>query len=62
MSGMMGYSYLGDGRPNMCFNTPKNLELGWYEDKHEIVNPLNNNFWEGDLIGYSDYMNSATPL
>ena len=61
MSGMMGYSYLGDGRPIMCFNTAKNWELGWYEDKHEIVNPLNTNFWEGDLIGYSDYQNSASP-
>jgi hypothetical protein len=57
MSGMMGYSFLGSGLPKMCYNTAKNWQLNWFEDKHETVNPLNDNFWEGDLIGYSDYQN-----
>ena len=45
----------------MCFNTAKNWQLGWYEDKHTTVNPLNDVFWQGQLIGYVDYMNSSAP-
>jgi len=45
----------------MCYNTAKNWQLGWYEDKHTTVNPLNDGFWQGQLIGYVDYMNSSAP-
>lgn len=61
MSGMMGYSFLGAGKPQMCFNTAKNWELGWFQDRHATVNPLDENFWEGNLIGFSDYKNDVIP-
>ena len=60
-SGMMGHSFLSYESPYMCFNTAKNWQLGWYEDKHTTINPVNDGFWQGQLIGYVDYMNSSVP-
>jgi hypothetical protein len=60
-SGMMGHSFLSYESPYMCFNTAKNWQLGWYEDKRTTINPLNDGFWQGQLIGYVDYMNSSVP-
>jgi hypothetical protein len=51
---MMGYSYSQDDGPKMCFNAPKNWQLGWYPNgEHEVVN----NFFEGKILGLSDYEN-----
>ena len=51
----MGFSYAADDAPVQCFNNVKHWQLGWYADKHVIVNPLEENAWEGDLVGFVDY-------
>jgi len=60
-SGMMGHSYFDSNSPLMCFNTAKNWQLGWYQDRHTTVQPLHDEFWQGRLIGYVDYMNHSAP-
>ena len=51
-TGMMGYSYTQDDGPEMCFNAPKNWQLGWYpEGAYTVVN----NFFEGKIFGIADY-------
>lgn len=52
--GMMGYSYSNDDGPQMCFNAPKNAQLGWYDDKVETISASGGSF-NGDLYGISDY-------
>lgn len=59
-SGFMGHSFNHPNLPNMCFNTAKNYELGWYADKSTIAKPLENN-WNGQLVGYVDYHHPSTP-
>lgn len=54
-SGLMGFSYAADDAPVQCFNNAKHWQLGWYADKHVIVNPLEENTWEGDLVSFVDY-------
>ena len=61
LSGMMGHSFLHDDRPVMCFNTAKHWQLGWFEDRQATLKPLMDEFWNGSLIGYADYKNSAAP-
>ena len=53
----MGYSYSEDESPRMCFNGPKNWQLGWYDDRH--VDISSGSYWYGNLYGISDY-NTAT--
>jgi len=38
---LMGYSYLSDDAPAMCFNPAKNWKLGWYADR-QIDIDINN--------------------
>jgi len=38
-TGMMGFSYLEDDGPKMCFNAAKSYQLGWYPDAMEAVDP-----------------------
>jgi len=59
-TGLMGYSYPSDDAPVMCFNNAKHWQLGWFQDKHVTVNPLQQSFWEGSLVGYVDYGNADT--
>ncbi|GFH56166.1 hypothetical protein CTEN210_12642 [Chaetoceros tenuissimus] len=53
-SGMMGYSYSNDDGPRMCFNGPKNAQLGWYDDKLQTISASGGSF-DGNLYGISDY-------
>ena len=55
VSGLMGHSFNIDDGPIMCFNSAKNWQLGWYEDKHTTVKPLHQDYWEGKLVGYAKY-------
>ena len=57
-SEIMGHSFNHDA-PVMCYNPAKNWLLGWYEDKHTIVKPLIQNFWEGEIYGYTDHQNAG---
>jgi len=50
-SGMMGFSYSSDDSPVMCFNAPKNWQLGWYTDRLATANSN----WEGALVGIAEY-------
>lgn len=38
-SSNMGVSYQAVGGPRMCFNAPKNWQLGWYADRHIVWTP-----------------------
>ncbi|GFH59674.1 hypothetical protein CTEN210_16150 [Chaetoceros tenuissimus] len=55
-SGMMGYSYSSDDNPVMCFNAPKNRQLGWYSDRTVTVT----SGWTGRLYGLSSYSSSTS--
>ena len=48
----MGLSYSNSNSPQMCFNAPKNWQLGWYEDRQTIVN----NGWNGKIYGIANYV------
>jgi len=50
-TGAMGYSYNAKDSPFMCFNAPKNWQLGWYDDRQEIVSTR----WSGNIYGIADY-------
>eukprot|EP00814_Leptocylindrus_danicus_P019785 CAMPEP_0116024062 /NCGR_PEP_ID=MMETSP0321-20121206/12060_1 /TAXON_ID=163516 /ORGANISM="Leptocylindrus danicus var. danicus, Strain B650" /LENGTH=591 /DNA_ID=CAMNT_0003495655 /DNA_START=30 /DNA_END=1802 /DNA_ORIENTATION=+ len=50
-TGMMGYSYSSDDDPLMCFNAPKNWQLGWYSDGQKVVT----SGWRGKIYGIADY-------
>lgn len=54
-SGMMGYSYSSDST-KMCFNAPKNRQLGLYSDKTIRVT----SGWSGRLYGLSSYKSAGT--
>jgi len=58
-TGMMGYSYFQDEGPAMCFNNAKNWQLGFYQDKHTTVKPLDDSSWTGKLVGFVDYGTST---
>eukprot|EP00545_Synedropsis_sp_CCMP1620_P006968 CAMPEP_0119009876 /NCGR_PEP_ID=MMETSP1176-20130426/4652_1 /TAXON_ID=265551 /ORGANISM="Synedropsis recta cf, Strain CCMP1620" /LENGTH=696 /DNA_ID=CAMNT_0006962457 /DNA_START=103 /DNA_END=2193 /DNA_ORIENTATION=+ len=53
-SGMMGFGNRQVNGPIMCFNAPKNWQLGWYSDKSSAVS-VATNAWNGRLYGYPDY-------
>jgi len=55
-TGMMGYSYSGSDSPVMCFNAPKNWQLGWYNDRQAIVYTG----WSGNIYGIADYGSTST--
>ena len=55
-TGMMGYSYSSDNDPVMCFNAPKNRQLGWYSDRTVTVT----SGWSGRLYGLSSYSSSSS--
>ena len=57
-SGLMGYSYGQGIAPAMCFNGAKHAQLGWYDDRTAIVNPLNG-AWNGTIAAFVDY--NVTP-
>ena len=48
-SGLMGAMW--DDDRNICFNGPKNSQLGWYSDREVIVS----NYYYGQLYGIADY-------
>merc|ERR1712039_442986 len=50
---MMGYSYSQDDTPEMCFNAPKNWQLGWYPDG--ALQIASGDSFTGRLIGLADY-------
>lgn len=59
-TGMMGFSYAEDDIPEMCFNSAKAYQLGWYPDQMISINPLDpqdlpNNFRHFTLNGVVDY-------
>jgi len=52
-SGMMGYSYSNDEGPLMCFNGPKNWQLGWFDDRSIAITPVGEETFT--LIGAAEY-------
>ncbi len=51
----MGFSYLADDSPRMCFNGPKSWQLGWYNDKAIELDPVITPGWSGRLVGIAEY-------
>jgi len=50
----MGYS-VNEDSTNKCFSAPKSWFLGWYADRHGLLNPLKKSEWSGRLVGLSQY-------
>ena len=53
----MGFSYVNDETPRMCFNGPKSWQLGWYDDRH--IDISSGSLWSGKVYGISDYTASS---
>ena len=53
-SSMMGFSYSSDETPEMCFNAPKNFQLGWFPDREVTLSPSTYS-WAGRLYGIANY-------
>jgi hypothetical protein len=58
-SGMMGYSYSNDEGPVMCFNGPKNWQLGWFDDKRTAITPTEGVEASFTLIGAAEYTQAS---
>jgi hypothetical protein len=55
----MGYSYLEDETPRMCFNAAKSWKLGWYAGPKAVeFSPLNEGVWNGNLSGLVDFQHA----
>jgi hypothetical protein len=56
-TGVMGYSYLQDDGPIMCFNAAKSYQLGWYPGATDDVDPrsLPGGSQDFKLNGVADY-------
>merc|ERR1711957_539359 len=50
----MGFS-VNEDNANRCFNAPKNWLMGWYADRHKLLNPLQTPEFLGRLVGLSQY-------
>jgi hypothetical protein len=62
-SGVMGYSYLENEGPLMCFNAAKSWELGWYSDKSISFSPSPaEKVWAGKIGGIVDYQTSGNTV
>ena len=55
----MGYSYSKNDGPLMCFNGPKNWQLGWYSDCHTSIGDGASS-WSGKIYGLSDYGSTSS--
>lgn len=55
-SGMMGSSFSESDSPVMCFNAPKNWQLGWYNDREKTLSIS----YAGniDIYGIAEYANT----
>jgi len=56
-SGMMGYSY-SESDTKMCFNAPKNWQLGWYTDRQTVL--IAGSSANVRIYGLSDYESTST--
>ena len=55
----MGYSYSPSDKSRMCYNAPKSVQLGWYNDR--VVDwDSSRSEWSGYLYGIADYR-TTTP-
>merc|ERR1719266_1513904 len=61
MGNGVGQFWSNDDIPQMCFNAPKNWQLGWYADRQVTVNPTTAGRWESKLVGVDDYLNEQIP-
>ena len=57
---MMGFGYIQDDGPIMCFNGAKSWQTGWYAPKSTVVNPSTGGCFEGNLFGIADFGNAAS--
>lgn len=58
-TGLMGYSYKEDYGPRMCFNAAKSWQLGWYENRHKTVHPLDGAS-SAKLVGVNDFKQTTS--
>lgn len=56
----MGFGYIQDDGPIMCFNGAKSWQTGWYASKSTVVNPSTGGCFEGNLFGIADFGNAAS--
>jgi len=40
---------------NNCYNVAKYSQVGWFPDAHALTSPLDEPYWEENLIGLGDY-------
>ena len=57
-TGMMGYGLQHDDFGKMCYNAAKNWQIGWYNDRKLLLNPLVEQSKTVTLVGIADYLNN----
>lgn len=58
----MGYSFISDDTPLMCFNAFHSWKLGWYNDKLITLNAVEENTFQGFIAGFVDYKTAPVVL
>jgi len=61
-TGMMGNPLYSDDVGKMCFNAAKSWQIGWYDDRKQVVSPLSGGAnWQQSvtMVGIADYLNDA---
>lgn len=56
----MGYSYSQDDGPVMCFKAPKNVKVGWYNDRVVTLTSSTNYAWSGRVYGIANYATTTS--
>ncbi len=51
----MGNPMWGDDTGAMCFNPAKSWQLGWYNSHRLLLDPRQQAYWEGEIIGVADF-------
>lgn len=57
-TGMMGNPLYSDDVGKMCYNAAKNWQIGWYNDRKLLLNPLVEQTKTVTLVGIADYLNN----
>eukprot|EP00549_Striatella_unipunctata_P025749 CAMPEP_0118715586 /NCGR_PEP_ID=MMETSP0800-20121206/26974_1 /TAXON_ID=210618 ORGANISM="Striatella unipunctata, Strain CCMP2910" /NCGR_SAMPLE_ID=MMETSP0800 /ASSEMBLY_ACC=CAM_ASM_000638 /LENGTH=84 /DNA_ID=CAMNT_0006621805 /DNA_START=524 /DNA_END=775 /DNA_ORIENTATION=+ len=55
----MGNTITSDDAPLQCFNAAKVVQLGWFTDRHILVDALNIGRITYKLIGFADYPSAS---
>lgn len=59
-TGMMGNPLYSDDVGKMCFNAAKNWQIGWYNDRRLLINPISEPTKTVTLVGIAEYLKQSS--